>query len=247
MSDCKPVSTPVDVSHKLDDTGESTGVDKLQYQAAVGSLMYLSVWTRPDIAFAVGMVARYTANPKQQHWAAVKRIFRYLKGSQDRGIEYANSPVDDLHGYSDADWAGDVVDRKSTSGYVFILANGPISWRSKKQTCVALSTAEAEYVALAAATQEAVWLKALIAELRGKTSSITMYDDNQAAISMSKNPQFHGRAKHIDIKYHFVRDQVERKVIILKYCESSIMFADILTKGLPREGQDKLSRMMNLK
>ena len=145
MTEAKPVSTPVDVSMNLHTDSEKVPIDKQLYQSAVGSLLYLSNWTRPDIAFAVSNVAKFSSNPTQEHWIAVKRILRYIKGTVTVGINYTvdNS---DIFGYCDADWAGDRNDRKSTSGYVFNLAGGPVSWRSKKQTCIALSTAEAEYV-----------------------------------------------------------------------------------------------------
>ena len=136
----------------------------------------------------------------------MKRILRYLNGTSNLGLVYDNKKGKDLTGYSDADWAGDIDDRKSTSGYIFQLSGGAISWRSKKQTCVALSTAEAEYMALASAIQEAIWLRQLISNLRiaesETTKPTTIMEDNQSAICMSKNQQYHGRTKHIDIKYH---------------------------------------------
>ena len=231
MAETKPVFTPVDVSQNLN--SESTdSVDKSFYQSAVGSLLYLLNWTRPDITFAVNNVARFTCNPTKEHWTAVKRVLRYLKGTIDYGITYTRDSKDNLVGYCDADWAGDVNDRKSTSGYVFTLAGAPVSWRSKKQTCVALSTAEAEYVALASAAQEAVWLRELIHQLDGPSKEATiMYDDSQSAIAMTKNPQFHGRSKHIAIKYHYIRGEVEKGTVRLVYCQTTDMLADILTKG----------------
>ena len=138
------------------------------YQAAIGSLLHLSLKTRPDIAFAVGCVARFCANPTETHWLAVKRIFRYLKGTSGLGIKFkyqSDSSSNTLYGFADADWAGDVEDRKSTSGYCFKMCGGVVSWRSKKQHCVALSTAEAEYLALSAATQEVVWLRQFLNDL----------------------------------------------------------------------------------
>lgn len=249
MADAKPVQTPVDPNVKLVKTKEAQdGIDHSLYQSAVGSLLYLATWTRPDIAFAVTNVARYCAKPSKEHWTAVKRIFRYIKGTKDLGIGYCHGlSSDDILGYCDADWAGDVNDRKSTSGYVFHLAGGPISWRSKKQTCVALSTAEAEYVALAAAAQEAVWLKKMISQMgTDQRKAVTIFDDSQSAIAMTRNPQFHGRSKHIDIKYHFIRDLVEEGAVNLVYCTTKEMVADILTKGLCREQHERLKEMMGL-
>ena len=154
----------------------------------------------------------------------------------------------DCVGYSDADWGGDLDDRKSTSGYVFQISGGAVSWSSKKQTCVALSTAEAEYVALASATQEAMWMRRLSAELSGKppVGATMIFEDNQYAISMTKNPQFHGRSKHISIKYHFVRDQVTEETIKVEYCPTTEMIADMLTKALPKDQLTKLRRMVGL-
>ena len=149
MEDCKPVSTPVDISSKLTHaTDEDDCVDQHGYQSAIGSLMYLSVSTRPDISFAVSSLARFSSKQKKEHWTAVKRLLRYLKGTTMYGILYTKGGANECIGFSDADWAGDTNDRKSTSGYVFMLSGGAVSWSSKKQKCVALSTAEAEYIVL---------------------------------------------------------------------------------------------------
>ena len=247
MSDAKPVSTPMDVTQKLYSVSSSSPVDKLLYQSAVGSLLYLSNWTRPDITYAVNTVAKFSSNPTQAHWTAIKRIMRYLKGTSGFGIRYVKASKQSILGYCDADWAGDADDRKSTSGYVFVLAGAPISWRSKKQTCVALSTAEAEYIALASAAQEAVWLRELINELDGPlTEPTVVFDDSQCAIAMTKNPQFHGRAKHIEIKYHYIRGEVEKGTINLSYCPTQNMMADILTKGLSKEKHCGFRQVMNI-
>ena len=237
MMDCKPVSTPADSSTKLMKAGEDDELcDRELYQSEVGSLLYLSVWTRPDIAFAVGNAAKFCAEPTKTHWTAVKRIMRYLKGTMDLGLQYVRDCEESCEGYSDADWAGDTNDRKSTSGYIFQTAGAPISWRSRRQNCVALSTAEAEYIALANAAQEAVWLQRLLDDLHDNSEKpMVIHEDNQAAISMSKNQQYHGRAKHIDIKYHYIRELVADKCVVLKYCPTDSMIADILTKGLSKE------------
>ena len=144
-------------------------------------------------------------SPTQEHWTAIKCVLRYLKGTIKHGILYSQEISGECVGYSDADWAGDINDRKSTSGYVFQISGAAVTWRSKKQGCVALSTVEAEYNALSSAVQESVWLRRLTSELGSPLKqAITIYEDNQSAIAMTKNPQFHGRAKHIDIKYHFI-------------------------------------------
>ena len=167
--------------------------------------------TRSDITYAVSNVAKFCVNPFKQHWIAVERIMRYLKGTLSVGLLYRNDGSSDWVGYSDADWAGDTDDHKSTSGYMFQIIGAVISWRSKKQTCVALSTAEAEYMALASAAQEAIWMRQLLTDLRNPPREPTrIFEDNQSAICLANNPQFHRRATHIGIKYHFIREQLEK-------------------------------------
>ena len=151
------------------------------------------------------------------------------------GISYKKEKSNDCVGFSDADRAEDINDRKFTSGYLFQISGGAVSWRSKKQECVALPTAEAEYVALASAAQESIWLRKLIAELGSPNGPTTIFEDNQSAIAMSRNPQPHGRVKHIDIKHHFIWEQVTNKNVKLEYCPTKVMTADIFTKGLARE------------
>ena len=248
MTNAKPVSTPIDAGMKLQTESPVSNrpVDTLLYQSAVGSLQYLSNWTRPDITYAVNKAAQYSANPQKEHWIAIKRIMRYLIGTKDHGMSYRKGSEEGLSGYCDADWAGDTSDRKSTSGYVFNLAGSPISWRSQKQSCIALSTAEAEYVALSLAAQETVWLRRLMEELNQDVTNPTIiFDDSQSATALAKNPQFHRKTKHIDIRYHFIRDQVEKGFVTIKYCASADMLADILTKGLQRLTHDKLSEKLN--
>ena len=214
----------------------------------LGSLLYLSTRTRPDIAFAVNSVARFCSNPTKQHWTAVKRIFRYLRGTTWFGLLYSKGESGALIGYSDADWGGDGNDYKSTSGYVFQIGGTAVSWRSKKQTCVALSTSEAEYIALSSAAQEAVWMRALNSDLKNQPSEPTViFEDNQSAICLAKNPQFHGRSKHINIKFHFIREQVSTKTICLKYCPSEDMLADLLTKGISSDRFEKLRKLFGMR
>ena len=238
LKDAKPVTTPVCVGSKLTKAKEDDElVDESLYQSAVGSLQYLSTMTRPDITFAVSNVAKYSSKPTKEHWIAVKRILRYL------GLLYRKSDCDTSKciGFSDSDWAGDLDDRRSTSGYIFQVGGTAVSWKSRKQSCVALSTAEAEYIALSQAAQEAIWLKQLNTDLKVESSEpTTIYEDNQAAICLSKNPQGHGKSKHIDIKYHYIRDQVHNRTIELKYCPTENMVADMLTKGLAKERFEKL-------
>ena len=247
MQSSKPVTTPMETGSKLVKSNETDKlVDQEMYQSAVGQLLYLSTRTRPDIAYAVGNVARFSSKPSQQHWIAVKRIMRYLNGTVNYGLVYEGDST--IEGFSDADWAGDLDDRKSTSGYVFMMSGAAISWNSKKQSCVALSTAEAEYIALSKASQESIWLQRLLTDMGANQSNATIInEDNQSAIAMAKNPQFHGRAKHIDMKYHYIRDQVKANKIKLKYCQSKDMIADVMTKGIGRLQFNKFRAMIGLK
>jgi hypothetical protein len=246
MQDCKPVSTPInsgtkltkDMCPKTDE--EISEMNLVPYRSAVGSLIYLVTGTRPDIAVAVGEVAKYSNNPGKQHWMAVKRIMRYLKETIDFGIKCDPKSIE-LVGYSDADWAGDLDSRRSTTGYLFKLGNVPICWKSKRQPTVALSTAEAEYMALSMAVQTVIWIRKLLKDFCIASKEPTViYEDNQGCIAMAKNPVNHERTKHIDIRYNFVREKVEDKTIVVKYLETTDMLADILTKGLTRDQHRKL-------
>ena len=199
--------------------------------------MYVMLCTRPDICFVVGLVSRFQSNPGVKHWEAVKRIMRYLKGTMDYELCYRGRSLH-LEGYSDADWAGDLDERHSTSGYAYLLNNGAISWSSKKQTCVSLSSMEAEYVACAAAVQEAVWLKRFLERLgiNGmKKDPILIHCDSEAAIAYAKDPKDHKRTKHIDIKYHFIRDMISKKQVTVRYLSTHKMLADPLTKPIARD------------
>lgn len=248
MEDAKSVRTPVDTGSKLVKAkDQDIYEDKQLYQSAVGTLLYLSSATRPDITYAVGNVAKFCSKPTKQHWIAVKRILRYLKGTHTYGLLYTKQSISTCVGFSDSDWGGDLDDRKSTSGYVFQIGKTAVSWKSKKQACVALSTAEAEYIALASTVQESLWMQQLLSDLKKEpVKQMVIFEDNQSTISMSKNPQFHGRSKHISIKYHFIRDQVNNGKIELRYCNTTDMIADIMTKGLNGEQFEKLRCMIGV-
>ena len=238
LSEAKTVSTPADISVKLKkDDGFSKEVNPVTYQSIVGSLLYAAIATRPDISQAVGVVSKFCSKPTEAHLTAVKRILRYLKGTLNLAIKYQKSENDPLIGYSDADWAGDLDDRHSTTDNIFLMTGGPISWLSKKQAAVALSTSEAEYVALSSVTQEAVWLRKLLtSDLQVTSQEPTMImEDNQGAISIVKNPVAHSRTKHIDIRYHYIREAVQEGIVNLCYCPTEQMIADLLTKPLARE------------
>ena len=249
QTEAKPVFTPADLNFKLQkEDGVSRPVDTVTYQSIIGSHLYAAITTRPDIAQAVGVVLKFCANPTQSHLTAAKRILRYLKGTVYLGLSYKKCADGNLIGYSDPDWAGDVDDRHSTSGNVFSLAKGAVSWLSKKQATVALSTAEAEYVALSAATQEAIWLRRLLTDVgESLEDPIVINEDNQGAIPMAKNPVGHARTKHIDICYHLVREGVQNGAIILKYVATGEMIADILMKLLPKHPFQKLVMELGMK
>ena len=236
LDDANPVCTPMDLNVRLmADDGHSKLTDKVKYQSMVGSLLYVAIATRPDISQAVGAVSKYNAEPSEAHLTAVKRILRYLKGTIDLSLQYRCTENLEVSGYSDADWASDMDSRRSTTGNVFMIAGGAVSWLSQKQSTVALSTAESEYIALSSAAQETVWLRQLLADIGEHCSkAVTVWEDNQAAIGLTRNPIGHKRTKHIDIKYHFVREHVQDGTLLVKYCNTKDMLADILTKPLPK-------------
>ena len=204
------------------------------YKSAVGTLMHLMVGTRPDIAYAVNIACRFMSNPGRIHWKLVKRIFRYLKGTSDFGLVYGSLSDNELVCYCDADWGGDKADRKSTTGCIFLMNGGAISWYTTKQATVALSTTEAEYMAMTEALKEVLWFRTFLSGigLRCKGPSI-IRDDSTGAISLTKTGKHHSRTKHIDIKYHFIRDHIDDKSVDVVYCQTQDQLADMLTKALP--------------
>jgi len=208
---------------------EREEMSRMPYASAVGSLMYAMVCTRPDIAQAVGVVSRYMANPSKEHWSTVKRILRYIKGTSHAALCFGGSDFT-VRGYVDSDFAGDLDKRKSTTGYVFTLAGGAVSWISKLQTVVALSTTEAEYMAATQACKEAIWMQRLLEELRHKQRVISLYCDSQSALHIARNPAFHSRTKHIDVQYHFVREVVESGQVDMQKIHTENNLAEVLTK-----------------
>ena len=237
LSQAKSATTPADVNVKLvKNDGVSKPVNQVNYQSMVGSLLYASIATRPDIAQAVGTVSKFNSCPTEAHLTAVKRIFRYLKGTINLCIKYERSADNCLVGFSDADWAGDMNDRHSTTGNLFMISGAAIAWSRKKQPVVALSTTEAEYVALSAATQEAVWLSRLLSDIKAPPQTpVLIKEDNQGTIAIARNPVSHSRTKHIDFKFHYVREALEEGIIDLIYCPTEQMTADILTKPLAHQ------------
>ena len=218
MTDCKPVATPLESSSKLtkaDSPAPGSATDAAfvrLYQSAVGAIMYAMLGTRPDIAYAVTALSQFNSNPGQSHWSAVKHVLRYLCGTIDHKLTYGPVTAEDftslslpLHGYSDSDWGSDSDDRRSVTGYVFMLGGAAVSWQARKQTTVALSSVEAEYMAATQATKEAMWWRSVLVELGHRIDGPTViHSDSQGSIALSKNPEHHARSKHIDIRHHFV-------------------------------------------
>ena len=248
MQNCRPVTTPAEPGMKYSKFSDGdTMFDINTYQKAIGSLTYAAICTRPDISAAVGALSQYMASPTETHWTGVKRILRYLRGTTNYGLMYDGNGSNDLQGFSDADWAGDMDTRRSTSGYVFQLGNSTVSWCSRKQATVAKSSTEAEYVALSTATQEGIWLRRLLSGLKVDTRNATViYEDNQGAIDLSKNPKHHDRTKHIDVCHHFVRERVASKEISVIYCPTNDMTADVMTKGLTTVKYQKFRQMLGV-
>lgn len=250
MEDCKPVKTPSDTNQRLSVqmvNEVNSLVGKVPYQEAVGSLLYLTQATRPDIAFAVNDVSRFNGNHSEAHWNAVKRIFRYLRGTVELKLRYTTGNSVQLHAFCDADWASDIDRRRSCTGFLTKLSNAAISWCSKRQPIVALSSTEAEYIAMSAAVCEITWIKQLYDELdMGVAKNVVLYCDNQSTIKLSESEAFRPRTKHIDIRYHHLRDKVEDGIIGIEYVSMERMAADSLTKAVTREKHQFCTGKMGL-
>ena len=220
---------------KLSRDSTAPPVDATEYRRLVGSLRYL-VHTRPDLAFAVGFVSRCMERPTEEHMVAVKRILRYVAGTMEYGLHYKREKEEQrLIGYSDSDLAGDIDTRRSTSGMLFFLGSSLVSWQSIKQRVVALSSCEAEYVAATNAATQGIWLARLLGELLGKQpKAIELKVYSKSALALAKNPVFHEHSKHIDLRYHFIRDCLEEGSINASFITTMDQLADILTKALGR-------------
>ena len=269
MLHCKPINTPMTAPCKLslDDSPkndrERSEMEVVPYKQVLGCIRYLVSCTRPDICFAAGFLSRFMANPGPKHWIALKRLLRYLKQTQHLALTYSASQSESepstlvqgwtnpnssqLCGWSDSDWGGDVDGRKSTGGYVYTLAGAAIAWRSKKQTTVALSSTEAEYVAAALAAKEGVWINSILEELKlFDIPAITLFCDNQSCIKLANNPKMSDNIRHVDFKHHFLRDLIETKKVDLKYTPSIHMWADFLTKPLSHTKHNRCCKEIGL-
>ncbi|KAK2989521.1 hypothetical protein RJ640_005413 [Escallonia rubra] len=231
LDNAKPRGTPISPSVNLVKDENGKDVDNKLFRGMIGSLLYLTA-SRPDIMFSVCICARFQACPKESHLSAVKRIFKYLSSTLNLGLWYPRSSSLDLVGFSDSDYAGCLVDRKSTSGTCQFLGDALVSWHSKKQTSVALSTAEAEYVAAESCCAQVLWMRQTLRDFGVSIDHIPIMCDSSSAIDISKNHVQHSRTKHIDIRHHFLRDNVQKGLIELKKVGSEDQLADILTKPL---------------
>lgn len=231
-------------------------VTQLEYSRIIGSLMYLTNCTRPDIAYSVSRLSRYTSNPGDDHWKAIVRVLRYLRYTRDLGLHYTKYPAvlkgycDVLKGYCDANWISDMRDSKSTSGYVFTLGGAAVSWKSSKQTCIARSTMESEFIALDKASEEAEWLRQFVEDIprwSRPVSAICIHCDSQSAIGRAQSKEYNGKSRHIRRRHNTIRQLLSNGVVTIDYVKSKDNIADPLTKGLNRELVDKASRGMGLK
>lgn len=239
MSSCHPISTPADPHSHLSAlmspiTPETAALMAgTPYKEAIGSLIYLTTCSRPDIAYAVGQAARFCQNPGKAHWAAVKRILSYLSGTRHHGLLFSGTGRAKFVGYTDADYAGCIDSRRSTSGFIFLHLGCAVAWGSRRQQCTALSTTEAEYIAASDASKEAIWLRRLLIQIDFLPSGpVRLLCDNESAIRLVHNPTHHQRTKHIDVRFHFIREKQANGEIDINYVTTTHQLADILTKPL---------------
>ena len=229
MEDCIPVSTPSDPLVKLVKPTDACE-EELPFRELVGSLMYLAVVTRPDIAYAVSIVSRFMTGYDRSHWTAAKRVLRYLKGTADLGIKFEKTKQMELNAYSDSDYARCEETRRSQTGLVLLLNGGPVVWGSNRQPVVTLSSAEAEFVAASSTVTSVKWILILLTEIGIPLDDVVLFIDNQATIKMIKNPEFHMRTKHIDVRYKYVREKFAEGLFDIEFCPSGDQLADICTK-----------------
>ncbi|CAN6677420.1 unnamed protein product [Malus baccata var. baccata] len=231
MSACQPVATPLQEGLKLSVNLNQVPVDKGRYQRLVGRLMYLA-HTRPDLVYALSIVSQYMHDPGEQHMNVVMRILRYLKGSPSKRIFFKKNNHFSVKGYTDADWAGSIDDRRSTSGYFTFVGGNLVTWRSKKQNVVARSSAEAEYRGMALGICEILWLKLLLSDLGLQHDHpMKLFCDNKAARDIAHNLVQHDRTKHVEVDRFFIKEKLEGKIIEVPAIRTEDQLADILTKG----------------
>ena len=226
---------------------EKIEMDKIPYRKGIGSVMYAMIGSRPDVAYSLSELSKYLDNPGARHWKEFKHLVRYLKGSKDFGLCYERTGGLKLEAYVDASFANDVDSRKSTSGFVIMLGGNVVSWISRRQSMVTLSSTEAEYVALTSCMQELIWIEKILSDFGIEIKEpIVIYEDNQACIKMVDQESFSKRTKHIDIRYHFIKEKVKSGRYELRYCTSEMQIADLLTKALPKAKVKLFRRMCGL-
>lgn len=246
MEGSNSVYNPIVPGVKLSRDEGGVRVDATRYKQMVGSLMYLTV-TRPDLMYVVSLASRFMASPTEMHSQVLKRVLRYVKGTVNLGIFYKRRGDEMLLAYTDSDYAGDVNDRKSTSGYIFSLSGGAVSWTSKKQPVVTLSTTEAEYIAAVTCATQGIWMRRVLDKLgHFQNCCITILCDNSSTIKLSRNPVLHGRSKHIDVRFHYLRDLTREGKVKLVHCGSQDQIADIMTKPLKLDTFVKLRELLGV-
>ena len=234
MDDCNSVHVPMDGSLKLSKGEGEASTDEKKYRRSIGCLRYL-VHTRPDLSYSIGVLSRYMLDPKESHDAALKHVLRYIRGTLGYGLTYGRADKAKLLGYSDSSLNVDIDDEISITGHMFYLGESPITWCSQKQEVVALSSCEAEFMAATEAAKQAIWLQELLSEVTGEEcEKVIIRVDNKSAISLTRNPVFHGRSKHIHRRYHFIRECVENGQVDVEFVAGDKQKAVILTKGLGR-------------
>jgi hypothetical protein len=234
MLECKSMNTPMETKLKLMVDTSSELIDVMMYRRIIGSLMNLTN-TRPDICFDVNILSQFLVEPRRVHLVATKHVMRYLKGTLDFGLSYNGDHDFNMSGYTDSDWAGSVLDRKSTSGCCFSMGSAMILWQSRKQSSIALSMIEAEYIDACSVSCETIWLRKLLTGLFNLEMEATVIlCDKQSCIKMTENPVFHDKSKHIEIRYHYICDMVQRGSIKLQYVSTDERVADVFTKPLSR-------------
>lgn len=249
MSSCNAVANPMEVNQKLDRDESGEPVNETAFKQIIGSLRYLCN-SIPELSFGVGLISRFMSSPKRSHMLAAKRVLRYIQGTPDHGVLFPFGKQDSearIVGFADSDYGGDPVERKSTSGYIFLLNKAPVSWCSKKQSVVALSSCEAKYISGSFAACQAMWIAQLLYELKMIIKEpMELRIDNISAINLSKNPISHGRSKHIEIKFHFLRDLVSKGRIAVVHCRTEQQLADAMTKALKNDRFEELRKAIGV-
>ena len=232
MLDCKPVETPMEMNHKLRILPDQAPTDKGRYQRLVGRLIYLS-HTRPDISYAVSVVSQFMHAPSEEHMEAVYWILRYLKSTLGKGLLFSKNGISNIEGYTDSDWAGDQTTRRSTSCYFTFVEGNLVTWKSKKQKVVARSSAEAEFRGMAHGVCKLLWKRNILRDLGIEHATpMNLYCDNKAAIQIAQNPVQHDRTKHVEVNRHFIKENLDEKIIQFPFIQSESQLADMLTKAV---------------